>query len=149
MRPGTRPKGYKDMTKQSKKLVDFLGKIRENIRIRWGDGLPTKTKGNDNMSNYSDSMVNEMTAHGAFTFADAQAYAEKHNLSTRSVVSKIKSLGLDYTPKPKAASKAGDRILKADTVSAIAKALDVNVESIDGLGKADARSLSALLMAIR
>lgn len=100
------------------------------------------------MSNYSENMVAAMTKKGAFTFADAEAFAAEHNLTTRSVVSKVKSLGLDYTPKPKAASKSGDRIRKADTVAAIAKGLDINVESIEGLAKADARSLSALLMAI-
>jgi len=100
------------------------------------------------MSNYTDSMVAEMLGQGSFTFAQAQAYAEKHNLSTRSVVSKIKSLDLPYTPKPKAAASGAPRILKMDHVTAIAKALDVNVESIEGLAKADSRSLSALLMAI-
>ena len=112
-------------------------------------GAPPKTEKVKIMSNYTDSMVAEMVSAGAFTFANAQAFGEKHNLSTRSVVSKVKSLGLDYTPKPKALSSGSPRILKMDSVQAIAKALDVNVESIEGLAKADGRSLSALLMAIR
>ena len=99
------------------------------------------------MSNYTDSMVAEMVGQGSWNFAQAQAYAEKHNLSTRSVVSKIKSLDLPYTPKPKAASKS-PRIRKADTVAAIATALATDSDSLAGLAKADAASLSALLMAI-
>jgi hypothetical protein len=98
------------------------------------------------MSNYSDNMVKAMTAQSAWTFAQAEAFASEHNLSTRSVVSKIKSLGLDYTPKPKALAQP--RFRKADTVSAIAKALDADADALAGLAKADAKALSALLMAI-
>ena len=100
------------------------------------------------MSNYTEKMVAEMSKRSAWTFADAQAYAEANSLSVKSVVSKVKHLGLDYTPKPKAVSTGATRIKKADSVSAIAKALAINVESIEGLAKADSRSLSALLMAI-
>lgn len=99
------------------------------------------------MSAYSESMVKALTSQGAWTFAQAVQFAEANNLSTRSVVSKIKSLDLPYTPKPKAAAKA-PRSRKADTVLAIAKALDTDSDSIAGLAKADAASLSALLMAI-
>jgi hypothetical protein len=109
----------------------------------------TPTKGNVNMSQYTDNMVATMTKKGSYTFAEAQAFAEANNLTVRSVVSKIKSLGLDYTPKPKAASTGAPRIRKADTVVAIAKALDASSDELAGLAKADAASLSALLMAIR
>ena len=98
------------------------------------------------MSNYSDNMVKALTTQAAWTFAQAEAFASEHNLSTRSVVSKIKSLGLDYTPKPKALAKP--RFRKADTVLAIAKALDADSDELAGLAKADASALSALLMAI-
>ena len=101
------------------------------------------------MSQYSDNMVATMTKKGSYNFAEAQAFAEANNLTVRSVVSKIKSLGLDYTPKPKAASSGQPRIRKADTVEAIAKALDASSDELAGLAKADANSLSALLMAIR
>jgi hypothetical protein len=109
---------------------------------------PKKLKRKNFMSNYTDSMVAEMMAKGAFTFAEAQGYAEKHSLSTRSVVSKIKSLDLPYTPKPKAAASA-PRTLKSDSVLAIAKALDADPDELAGLAKADGRALSALLMSIR
>ena len=91
-------------------------------------------------------MVKALTSQGAWTFDQAVQFAEANNLSTRSVVSKIKSLDLPYTPKPKAASQP--RFRKADTVLAIAKALNTDSDSLAGLAKADAASLSALLMAI-
>lgn len=99
------------------------------------------------MSAYSEKMVATLTRQGSWTFAQAEAFASENNLTTRSVVSKIKSLDLAYTPKPKAASKA-PRTRKADTVAAIAKALATDSDSLSGLAKADAASLSALLMAI-
>jgi hypothetical protein len=122
--------------------------FRESVRqyaSQLGDGPLAKQK-ETIMSNYSDNMVAAMTKKGSFTFAEAEAFASENNLSTRSVVSKIKSLGLAYTPKPKAASQP--RFRKADTVAAIAKALNTDSDSIAGLAKADAASLSALLMAI-
>lgn len=100
------------------------------------------------MSNYTDKMTAELVSAGSFTFDQAAAFADKYQLSTRSVVSKIKSLDLDYTPKAKPASKAGARTTKADLVQAIALGLSCSFESIEGLAKADQRSLSALLMEI-
>jgi hypothetical protein len=100
------------------------------------------------MSNYTDKMTAELVSAGSFTFDQAASFADKYQLSTRSVVSKIKSLDLDYTPKAKPASKAGARTTKADLVQAIALGLSCSFESIEGLSKADSRSLSALLMEI-
>lgn len=98
------------------------------------------------MSNYSDNMVATMTKKGAYTYAEAVAFAEEHNLSARSVVSKIKSLGLDYTPKPKAASKTGEpRTRKADLVANIATAIGANHDALSGLAKADMRALEELI----
>ena len=99
------------------------------------------------MSAYTEKMVATLRAQKSWTFAQAEAFASANDLSTRSVVSKIKSLDLAYEPKPKAAAK-GPRIRKADLVAGVAKGLAINVESIEGLAKADTRSLSALLMAI-
>jgi len=100
------------------------------------------------MSNYSTSMVTALQSQ-AWDYESASAFASEHNLSVRSVISKIKSLELDYTPKPKTVSASGPRVAKADIVSAIAKALNADPDSLAGLAKADARALSALLMAIK
>ncbi len=106
-------------------------------------------KRKDNMSNYTPTMIAEMQSAESFTYDSATAFAQAHSLSVRSVISKVKHLGLDYTPKPKTVSSAGPRVSKADIVDAIALALDADPESLAGLSKSDARALSALLMAIR
>lgn len=94
------------------------------------------------MSNYTSSMVSELTAIGAFDYASAQAFAEKHNLSARSVISKVKSLGLEYAAKPKAARKAkSDEPTKAAVLAGIRSALALPEREGD-LTKAE---LSAIL----
>jgi len=100
------------------------------------------------MSNYTPSMVTALQSQ-SWDYESASAFASEHNLSVRSVIAKIKNLDLDYTPKPKTVSTAGPRVVKADIVAAIAKALDADPDELEGLSKADARALSALLMAIR
>ena len=100
------------------------------------------------MSNYSQKMVKVMTAQENWDFAKAEEFASENNLSTRSVISKVKSLGLDYTPKPKAEA-ATPRVRKADVVGAIALALEIPVDTIAGLAKADASALGNLLVATK
>jgi len=100
------------------------------------------------MSNYTPSMVTELQSQ-AWDYESAFAFAAEHNLSVRSVISKIKNLDLDYTPKVKTVSTAGPRVLKADIVAAIAKALDADPDALAGLSKADGRALNALFMAIQ
>lgn len=102
------------------------------------------------MSIYTDSMVTELMARAVWTYDDAAAFAEKHpTLSTRSVISKIKSLKLDYVAKPKAASAKTDKVRKSEIVAEIADALKVQADAISGLAKADAASLRVLLGAVR
>lgn len=97
------------------------------------------------MSSYTSSMVSELTAIGSFNYASAQAFAEKHNLSARSVISKVKSLGLDYTAKPKAARKAkSDEPTKAAVLAGIRSALALPDREGD-LTKAE---LSAILASL-
>ena len=101
------------------------------------------------MSAYTDKMVFDMVSTGSFTYETAASFAELHRLSIRSVISKIKNLGLDYTPREKVVkSAAGNRILKADIVRMIAEATGANPHALAGLDKADARALKALLDAI-
>ena len=100
------------------------------------------------MSAYTDSMVAALEAAGSFTYDEAVAFAEKHDLSTRSVISKIKSLGLDYAPKPKAAKKASGGATKAQVVAEITTRLGADPDALSGLVKSDAASLVALLKLI-
>ena len=107
----------------------------------------TKTTEEKNMSNYTDKMVAEMENIGAFTYDSAAAFAEKHGLSTRSVVSKAKSMGLDYTPRV-VAKASKPRIRKSDMVLAIAEQLGADADALAGLAKADMRSLNELVSRI-
>ena len=50
------------------------------------------------MSNYTPTMIAEMQSAGSFTYESASAFASEHNLSVRSVISKIKNLDLDIHP---------------------------------------------------
>ena len=99
------------------------------------------------MSNYTEKMVKALTAQGSWDYDTAEAFASDNNLSTRSVISKVKSLGLDYTPKPKATAEA-PRIRKADLVGSIAIAVGVPVDTIAGLAKADSSALVNLLKGV-
>lgn len=98
------------------------------------------------MSAYSNVMVTELTHFGGHTYESATEFASKHNLSTRSVVSKIKSLGLEYTKKPIAGKVV--RIRKADVVHVIETKLGLKDEALSGLGKADLSALLELLGSI-
>ena len=98
------------------------------------------------MSAYTDSMVTELCA-SAHTYESAAAFASKHNLSTRSVVSKIKSLGLAYERKVVVRSGVV-RIRKADVVRVIETKLGLSDEALSGLGKADMGALQELLRVI-
>lgn len=98
------------------------------------------------MSLYTESMVAELMAKAAWTYDDAVAFSEKHSsVSTRSVISKIKSLKLDYAAKPKAATAKTDKVRKSEIVSEIALALGIQADAISGLAKADAACLRVLL----
>lgn len=101
------------------------------------------------MSAYTDKMVAELQNNNPYNYDSAAQFAEKHSLSVRSVISKIKHLGLDYTARPVVKSSAGPRIRKADVVAEIATIIAVNVEALEGLAKADAASLNALREAVR
>jgi hypothetical protein len=96
------------------------------------------------MSNYTDNMVAEMEKIGSFNYDSAAAFAEKHGLSTRSVISKAKSLGLEYAPRVVAKSST-PRVRKSDVVAQIAEQLGADADALSGLAKADMRSLNELV----
>ena len=98
------------------------------------------------MSAYSNVMVTELCA-SAHTYESATEFASKHNLSVRSVVSKIKSLGLEYERKVVVKAVEG-KLRKSDVVRRIETKLSLKDEALSGLGKADMEALSELLRAI-
>jgi hypothetical protein len=126
-------------------MLALIKKIRIILNMDRGIGSRPKNQKELLMSNYTDSMVSELTKIGAFDYASAQAFAEKHNLSARSVISKVKSLGLEYTAKPKAARKAkSDEPTKAAVLAGIRSALALPDREGD-LTKAE---LSAILASL-
>ena len=99
------------------------------------------------MSNYTPAMIAKLQAAAPLNLAKAKALASDFgNVSHRSVISKAKHLGLDYIATTKAAKKI--RSSKADTVAAIAKAVDCSVDDLDGLALAKGSALNNLLMNI-
>lgn len=100
------------------------------------------------MSRYTPELVTELEAQDSWTFEDAAKFADINNLSTRSVVSKIKSLKINYVPKAKVVSTSAPRITKADLVSTIVTKLGGSHEELEGLENANLRSLAALLKII-
>lgn len=76
------------------------------------------------MSAYTNSMVAELNNNAPFNYDKAAIFAERHNVSVRSVISKVKSLGLEYIAKPKAASKPkAEGPTKAEVLTTIRAAL--------------------------
>ena len=81
---------------------------------------------------YSEAMIDELKAQPTWDFAQATEFASKYMQKPRSVVAKIKSLGLDYTVQgntPKAPRPA--RPLKADLVKEIQDRLNISAPSLD------------------
>ena len=96
------------------------------------------------MSNYTPAMIAKLQAAAPLDLAKAKALASDFgNVSHRSVISKAKHLGLDYVVTAKAAKKI--RSSKADTVAAIAKAVALNPDDLDGLALAKGSALDTLL----
>ena len=98
--------------------------------------------------NYTPEMLAVIAGYDAFNKATATEIADKIGKSPRSVIAKIKSMGLPYTVQ-RPVRKDGSAISrKADTVAAIAKALDMELDDLDGLAKAPRSALIALLREI-
>ena len=100
------------------------------------------------MSAYTENMVAELNSIGAFNFASASDFASKHGLSPRSVISKVKSLGIPYTPR-EVARKNPDAVRKSDMVREIARLLGISEDNIAGLAKADKAALNNLGVVIQ
>ena len=105
----------------------------------------TKTTEEKNMSNYTDKMEAELRKIGSFNYDSAVAFADRYeDLNTRSVVSKVKSMGLEYTPRV-VAKASTPRIRKSDIVAALAEQIGADADALAGLAKADMRSLNELV----
>jgi len=98
--------------------------------------------------NYTPEMLAVIASYTTYNKDVAAEIAIKIGKPLRSVIAKIKSLGLDYAVQ-RPVRKDGSAISrKADTVAAIAKALDMDLNDLDGLAKAPAKALESLLREI-
>lgn len=77
------------------------------------------------MTVYTNAMVAELTNNAPFDYGKAQIFAERYNISYRSVIAKVKSLGLEYTPKAPVARKKVEGPTKAQVLSDIRHKLDL------------------------
>jgi len=127
-------------------MLAFIKKLWHNS-LTGSKGQHQKNLGLKNMTSYTDNMVAEMEAIGSFTFETAEEYAAKYALSTRSVISKAKSLGLEYTPKVVVKS-ATPKVRKADVVAEITQTLGLLDGELDSLANANAQTLGVLLKAV-
>ena len=99
------------------------------------------------MSKYTPAIVDEMKNIGTFSYDSAKAFADKHGLSFRSVIAKVRALELDYQPKdPRTRStKAKRDRSKADIVRAIELNLQTGLASLPKMTIADLEVLESAL----
>ena len=95
---------------------------------------------------YTVEMVQAMSDRAPLNAAICQELAIQfgNGITSRSVIAKAKSAGIDYTVKAAPARKKA-AVSKLDLVKAITKAVDADEGALDGLLKAPASALSALL----
>ena len=98
-----------------------------------------------NMSKYTPEMIAKIEAAAPLNLSVARDLAADFRLSHYSVISKAKSLGVEYV-KAAPAAKRPTGASKSDLVAAIQKA--TNADDLDGLEKATARALSNLLASL-
>ena len=98
--------------------------------------------------NYTPAMLAVINEYDMFDKAVAIEIGARINRSPRSVIAKIKSLGLPYTLQRPVRKDGLPISRKIDTVLAIAKALDMDPLDLDGLTKAPKSALEALLREI-
>ena len=99
-------------------------------------------------ANYTPEMVAIISGYSNFNGAVAAEIADKIGKSQRSVIAKIKSMGLPYAVKRPTRKDGSPVSRKADMVAAIAKALDADADELAGLEKATRSALDVLLREI-
>ena len=94
------------------------------------------------MSNYTETEAQAIIDAAPLDFNSAQALAKKIGKPYRSVISKAKSLGVDYVSKTATKKRGPNKDLLVD---AIAKAMHIDSAHLEGLERATAKSLDRLL----
>lgn len=96
------------------------------------------------MTKYTDEMTNELRTMGVIDYELATKFAEKHEISVRSVIAKVRALELPYKPKETAAEKkptkkAGPK--KAEVAAEIEQMLQTQFHRLDALTADDLETL--------
>lgn len=99
------------------------------------------------MSNYTPSMEATLREKDNWSYEDCESFASEHpELTTRSVIAKVKNMGLEYTPRQTTAvTKTGEPVVrKSDIVAGISDAFGVSRETLEGLATGKKAALLAL-----
>ena len=98
-------------------------------------------------SAYTPELVAKLAALPVpVSFDDATEFAEEHGLKPRSVIAKLKSMKIDYAPKPVKVTKRGEPVVaKAEFVAAIEKAIGAALPSLVKASKPDLETMAAAL----
>lgn len=107
-----------------------------------------KAQTSDKAKNYSDNQVEQLFESEPVSYEDCVAFAKEWGKSPRSVIAKVKSLDLEYIPKPKPAKKVSGGPTKAELVEKIESELNCS-DYLAGLEKATASALVNLLGTIK
>jgi hypothetical protein len=92
--------------------------------------------------NYTPEMEAALTALAPVTYLEAEQFGLDNDKTTRSVISKVGHMGLDYLKKAVPAKKPHG-VTKVELVAEISKRLDG--ADLEGLEKAPAKSLKVLV----
>ena len=95
---------------------------------------------------YTKEMEATLEATEGLDYAKAEALGKEFGKSTRSVIAKIKSLNLEYTPKPAPVKRPLGKT-KADIMTEILAHLPEGTDLL-GLEKATSRALANLAEAV-
>ena len=97
--------------------------------------------------NYTEAMEQVIRDAAPLNMDKAKELADQLGKSYRSVIAKARSMGVEYQNKPKPAKRVGGKT-KPEMVAALAAATGADADRLDGLEKATATSLNALLEAV-
>src|SRR5210317_477638 len=98
----------------------------------------------DKAQNYSAEQVERLESFDSISFELAQELAVEFGKTPRSIIAKVKQLGLTYIPKAKPSKKVSKGDTKAELVTKIEALLDAS-DMLAGLEKSTASALVNLL----
>ena len=96
---------------------------------------------------YTKAMIAELQAVTVLTFDAAKAFADKNDISVRSVISKARALEVEYQPKVRTTStaKAEPKETKAEVVADIQERTGVTFKNLGNLVMDDLNTLRDLV----